>query len=99
MEKDIVQDASDYEQPVSTAGSGLGTSEQKTKSVSWYLIFWSGEGESFDETGMEDTVLCQMRYTRCGASGTCTAAGGSAETGRGAAAEIWFAKGRVRTTV
>jgi hypothetical protein len=34
-----------------------GTAERLSLTLDWYLIFWSNEGESFDETDMEDTVF------------------------------------------
>jgi len=34
-----------------------GTADDLSLTLDWYLIFWGGEGESFDETDMEDTVF------------------------------------------
>ncbi len=34
-----------------------GTENDLSLTLDWYLIFWSNEGESFDETDMEDTVF------------------------------------------
>ncbi len=34
-----------------------GTAENSRLTLDWYLIFWSGDGTSFDETGMEDSVF------------------------------------------
>lgn len=34
-----------------------GTEDDLSLTFDWYLIYWSNEGESLDETGMEDTVF------------------------------------------
>ena len=34
-----------------------GTADDLSLTLDWYLIFWGNEGESFDETDMEDTVF------------------------------------------
>lgn len=34
-----------------------GTEDDVSLTCDWYLIFWANEGESFDETSMEDTVF------------------------------------------
>ena len=34
-----------------------GTEDDLSLTLDWYLIYWSNEGESLDETGMEDTVF------------------------------------------
>jgi hypothetical protein len=34
-----------------------GTAESLSLTLDWYLIFWANDGESFDETDMEDTVF------------------------------------------
>ena len=34
-----------------------GTAENLSLTLDWYQIFWASEGESFDETDMEDTVF------------------------------------------
>ena len=34
-----------------------GTAESLSLTLDWYQIFWANEGESFDETDMEDTVF------------------------------------------
>ncbi len=34
-----------------------GTEDDLSLILDWYLIFWSNEGKSFDETDMEDTVF------------------------------------------
>jgi hypothetical protein len=34
-----------------------GTADDLRLTLDWYLIFWSNEGESFDETDMEDTIF------------------------------------------
>jgi len=34
-----------------------GTEDDLSLTLDWYLIFWSNEGESFDEADMEDTVF------------------------------------------
>lgn len=34
-----------------------GTEDDLRLTLDWYLIYWSNEGESLDETGLEDTVF------------------------------------------
>ena len=34
-----------------------GTADDLSLALDWYLIFWGNEGESYDETDMEDTVF------------------------------------------
>ena len=34
-----------------------GTAESLSLTLDWYQIFWANEGESFDETDMEDSVF------------------------------------------
>ena len=37
--------------------SFAGTEDDVSLTFDWYLIYWANEGESFDETSMEDTVF------------------------------------------
>jgi hypothetical protein len=50
-----------------------GTADSVSLTLDWYQIFWSGEGESYDETEMEDSIFTgKWENSGLWASGTGT---------------------------